>query len=173
MFETTIAVTEGETSSWKPLAKVDRECFACGPENKYGLRMNFESNGAMLRSRLTLEKQFCGWSNLIHGGILSTILDETMSWTVISLTGSFMLTKGMQVNYLKPVRVGMTVTATGQITKRIGDRKVEVEAEIADQDGRICATSSGEFVLFGREQFLRMGIMPEEEIDAMLANLSR
>ena len=163
MFEKTAITATDETSPWKPLAKVDRECFACGPE----------TNGTMLRSQLTLEKQFCGWSNLIHGGILSTILDETMSWTVISLTRKLILTKGMQINYLKPVRVGMTVTATGYIKRRISDRKVEVEAEIADMDGRICATSSGEFALFGREQFLRMGIMPEEEIDAMLANLSR
>jgi hypothetical protein len=63
---------------WRPLEKVDKECFGCGPENPHGLRMSFESDGKRLRSTVTLEKRFRGWSNHIHGGILSTMLDETM-----------------------------------------------------------------------------------------------
>lgn len=168
MFDST-PETAGETVPWKKLGNVDKKCFGCGPENPYGLQMKFESNGSRLRSRLTLDKRFRGWSNLIHGGILSTILDETMGWTVICLTGKFMLTKGMQVNYMKPVRVGMTVTATGYIRRRISDRKVEVAAEIVNADGQLCASSCGEFALFSRDHFLRMGIMPKAEIDAMLA----
>jgi uncharacterized protein (TIGR00369 family) len=165
------AETREETVSWRSLANVDKECFACGPDNPHGLQMRFESDGTRLRSKLTLEKQFRGWSNLIHGGVLSTILDETMSWTVICLTKKFMLTKGMQVNFIKPVRIGMTVTATGYIRERISERKIEVVAEITNEKGDLCASSSGEFALFSREQFLRMGIMPEEEIDAMLPSI--
>lgn len=157
---------------WRSLNNVDRECFGCGPDNPHGLKMCFESDGTRLRSRLTLDKRFRGWSNLIHGGVLSTILDETMGWTVISLTGRFMLTKGMQVNFIRPVRIGMSVTALGYIKNRIGERKVEVVAEIHDDKGQLLASSAGEFALFSREQFLRMGIMEEEEIDAMLASMA-
>ena len=76
---------------WKPLEGVDRECFACGVMNDYGLKMTFESYGEMLRSFLTVKPQFRGWSNLVHGGILSTILDETMSWSAIHLMQRFIL----------------------------------------------------------------------------------
>ena len=95
-----------EKKEWKPLASLDRNCFACGTENQHGLQMQFLSNGEELRSSLLLDPRFRGWSNLIHGGILATILDETMSWTILNLTKRFMLTSGMTVRYRKPVRVG-------------------------------------------------------------------
>ena len=164
--------TEPEDKLWQGLENIERECFACGTNNPQGLHMTFESNGTQVRSHLTLEKCFCGWSNLVHGGILATILDETMSWATLSLTGKLMLTKGMEIKFLRPIRVGTKITATGYIRKWLSERKVDVVAEISDETGKICATSSGEFPLFTKEQFLRMGIMEEEEIDAMLAILS-
>ena len=157
---------------WKPLASVDKECFACGPENSYGLKMCFESNGEKIHSRLSVKKDFRGWSNLVHGGILSTILDETMSWTVINFTGKFMLTRSMTVEFKKPVCVGAALTVTGYIKEKSSERKVLVVAEIHDEDGDVCATSEGDFALFSKKQFLRMAIMPEEDIEAMASVIS-
>lgn len=167
----TETIDKQKTSSWQLLTNVDKECFGCGRDNPHGLQMKFEFNGAQLRSKLILEERFRGWSNLIHGGVLSTILDETMGWTAICLTRKFMLTKGMQVNFIKPVRIGMSVTATGYIKEWINERKISVVAEIVSDEGEICASSSGEFALFSRDQFLRMNIMSGQEIDTMLASL--
>ncbi|WP_300667288.1 PaaI family thioesterase [Desulfoluna sp.] len=152
---------------WKPLPSVDRDCFACGTENSHGLQMTFESNGEQLRSTLIVKPRFRGWSNLVHGGILSTMLDETMSWTAIHLTERFILTKGMTVSFKKPVRVGTTLSMTGIIKERISERKARVVAEIRDEDGEICAASEGEFILFTLEEFGSMGIMSEEELTVM------
>lgn len=157
---------------WRQLKGVDRECFGCGAENHSGLKMSFATNGEKLRSIVTLDKRFRGWSNLIHGGVISTILDETMGWTVITVVRKFMLTKGMQVSFKKPIRIGMTVTATGYIKERINDRALVVVAEIYDESGDLCASSEGEFVLFEREQFLRMKIMPEEDMATMEAAMT-
>ena len=157
---------------WQPLAAVDRKCFGCGPENPHGLRMRFESNGTMLRSTVKMEQRFRGWSNLIHGGILSTLLDEMMGWTVIILTGKFMLTRSMKVAFRRPVYIGAVLTVTGSIKERVSDKRVLVQAEIRDEEGRVCAESEGEFALFNREQFLRMGIMPEADLDVMAAAIS-
>lgn len=156
------------TEQWRPLDGIDRECFGCGLENHHGLQMRFETDGDRLRSTLVLEKRFRGWSNLIHGGILSTILDESMGRTVLCLTGKFTLTKGMQIWFRKPVRIGMKLTVTSFIKERLSERKVVVVAEIHDESGTLCASSEGEFSLFTREEFLRMEIVPEEDIDAML-----
>jgi uncharacterized protein (TIGR00369 family) len=134
--------------------------------------MKFESNGKEVRSRLTLQPHFRGWSNLAHGGVLSTILDETMAWTVIHLTGKFMLTKGMNVAFKKPVRVGAQLTSTGFIKEKKDQRRVVAVAEIRDEAGELCASSKGEFVLFTKDQFEKMEIMPQEDIDAMAALVS-
>jgi len=157
---------------WKPLASVDKECFACGPENPHGLRMCFESNGGKIRSKLIVKQAFRGWSNLIHGGIISTMLDETMSWAVINFTGKFMLTRSMTVTFKKPVRVGAVLTVTGYIKEQSSERKALVVAEIHDEDGDLCAASEGDFALFSKKHFLRMAIMPEEDIEAMASAIS-
>ena len=159
-------------SQWLPLSRVDRTCFGCGTENPHGLQMKFESNGTQLRSKLIVEPWFRGWSNLVHGGVISTILDETMGWTVISLTRKFILTKGMNIAFKKPVRIGTHLTITGFIREHIGERRVLAVAEIHDEAGDLCASSEGEFVLFTKEQFLQMEIVPQEDIDAIGAAVS-
>ncbi len=172
MFEG-VPETSEQTARWQNLVGVDKECFACGLENPHGLHMKFETNGIQLRSKLKMEKRFRGWSNLIHGGILSTILDETMGWTVLCLTKQFMLTKGMKVAFKKPVRIGMEITVNGYIKEHVSQNKIVVVAEIRDEKDNICASSEGLFALFSREQFLRMGILPEEDLDAMVASIAQ
>ena len=159
-------------TNWKPLASIDKECFGCGPENSHGLKMSFESNGSQIRSKLLVNKTFRGWSNLIHGGILSTMLDETMSWTVINFTGKFMLTRSMTITFKKPVRVGAVLTVTGYIKKQSSERQAVVVAEIYDEHGDLCAVSEGDFALFSKKHFLRMGIMPKEDIEEMALAIS-
>ena len=159
-------------ADWKPLASIDKECFGCGPENSHGLEMCFESNGNQIRSKLVVKKTFRGWSNLIHGGILATMLDETMSWTVINFTGKFMLTRSMTVTFKKPVRVGAALTVIGFIKEQSSERQAVVVAEIYDEDGDLCAVSEGDFALFSKKHFLRMGIMPKEDIEEMALAIS-
>lgn len=161
-----------EEGFWRPLEAVDRQCFGCGPENPHGLQMRFASNGRMLRSTVQMEPRFRGWSNLIHGGILSTMLDEMMGWTVITLTGRFMLTRAMQVAFKRPVRIGAVLTVTGFIKEQVNEKRALVVAEIRDEAGELCVGAEGEFALFTREQFLRMRIMPEEDLATMEAAIS-
>ncbi len=59
----------------------DRGCFACGADNPIGLKMEFYSDGQTVFSWLTVSRRLCGWRNIIHGCIITTIMDEAMSWT--------------------------------------------------------------------------------------------
>jgi len=93
----------------------DHRCFACGPANAAGLHMRFLAGEDRVVSRLTIPEHLRGWSNLAHGGVLSTILDEIMSWTAIHLLRRVILTKSMTVNFKKPVYVEKPVEAVGRI----------------------------------------------------------
>ncbi len=156
-----------KSEDWVSLSGVDRNCFGCGFENPHGLQMKFESNGKKLRCKLDLPERFRGWGNLIHGGVLSTILDETMSWAAIYFSGKFILTKGMQVDFKLPVRIGMQLFSYGRIEEFVGKREVHVVAEIRGEDDKIYATSKGVFALFNKKQFLRMKIIPEKDLGLM------
>ena len=156
---------------WKPLPRLDKDCFGCGSENESGLQMTFETNGEQIRTQLTVPSQFRGWSKLVHGGVISTILDETMSWAAIILTKRFILTKKMTIEFQRPVYVGSSLCGIGSIKERAGERKAIVRGELFDDQGRLCATSEGEFVLYSKEQFAKLEILQEHYLEAMAASL--
>ena len=169
----TTTIGEENKDSWRQLENIDSHCFGCGPENSHGLQMRFATNGTMLRSQVTMAERFRGWSNLIHGGVLSTLLDEIMGWSVIILTGRFMLTRTITVTFKRPVRVGASLTITGWIKERVDDRRVLVAAEIREAGSdALCVAAEGEFALFTQEQFQRMRILPEEDLATMAAAIS-
>lgn len=153
--------------SWHALPNLDKHCFGCGTENHSGLRMTFSRSGDRLRTQLTISAQFRGWSSLVHGGVIATILDEVMSWTAIVVSKRFILTKNIKVNYHRPVYVGTKVTAIGSIGERNRERRARVAAELFDEEMRLCASAEGEFALFTKEQFERLAIIPEEELRMM------
>lgn len=78
-------------------------CFGCSPDNKQGLRLNFEVDGDFVVSRWQPEPQFQGWNNTLHGGIQATLLDELASWLVFVKLNTSGVTSKMEVKLRKPV----------------------------------------------------------------------
>jgi len=60
-------------------------------------------------SWLKVPDHLFGWDNLVHGGILSTILGEIMSWSALYLLKEMILTKSMTVAFVKPVFEGWSL----------------------------------------------------------------
>ena len=60
-------------------------CFGCSPINPSGLQMKFFTDDKTVFARVTVPDHLCGWNNVIHGGVLTTMLDESIPLT----TGEF------------------------------------------------------------------------------------
>ncbi len=144
----------------------DHNCFACGPSNPVGLAMKFYSDGASVVSWLQVGEHLCGWDNLVHGGVISTMLDEIMSWTIIHLLQKFILTKQITVEFLKPLYVNTPLRVEGRIRKTRNQRETIVEGLVTDEQRGPCARSVGTFALLTPEIAGRMKIMSPEAIDA-------
>jgi len=110
----------------------DRGCFVCGTDNPAGLQIQLEvdtENGAA-SSRVVLDHRFQGWQNVIHGGILATLLDEVAIYACRS-QGEQFVTAEINVRYRKPVPVGSTIDLKGRIIEmRRKLFKVESRIEI-------------------------------------------
>jgi acyl-coenzyme A thioesterase PaaI-like protein len=134
-------------------------CFACGTNNPIGLKMSLYRRGDSICSDVVLSRNHVGWENMAHGGILSTLLDEVMSWTVIYFKKSFLVTRRMQVRYLRPVPVEVPITAKGTITSDGNPRKCQAEAVLLDGEGTVLVKGQGEFALLSED---RLSDVPED-----------
>ncbi|MEJ2234211.1 MAG: hotdog domain-containing protein [Syntrophobacterales bacterium] len=128
------------------------DCFACGTNNPIGLKLNFYRQGDSVCSDVVLNRNHVGWQNMAHGGIISTLLDEIMSWTVIHFKRVFSVTRKIQVRYLKPVPVEVPVTVKGTITSDGTSRSCQAEAILLDSKGNILAKGEGEFVILSEDR---------------------
>lgn len=136
-----------------PIQKLQgHHCFACGTDNPIGLNMQFYRMGNMVCSDITLQRNHEGWEGMAHGGIISTLLDEVMSWTVLYFKRTFPVTRKMDVKYIKPVPLDVPLTARGRILDEPGNSKIEVRSEIVDAAGKLLVRSRGEFVMLAGNQ---------------------
>lgn len=137
-------------------------CFACSPDNPVGLKMNFEAGEDSVISQVVVPEHLCGWSNLVHGGVISTILDEIMSWSALHFLRSLVLTKSMNVSFLKPLNVGEKLKAVGQVLNQTGKHEALMEGKLYNPKGELCARAEGVFATFPPEVGNRFGIAMED-----------
>ena len=142
----------------------NHNCFGCSPVNPSGLQMRFFTDGSAVYSRVQVPEHLCGWSNIVHGGVLTTILDEVMSWSAITLLKRIALTRGIAVEFIKPVHVGSELKAEGRV-RETGDKNDAVtEGVLYDVSGEPCARASATFKVFSPAVARRLGIADEASI---------
>jgi uncharacterized protein (TIGR00369 family) len=142
----------------------NHNCFGCSPTNPAGLQMTFFTDGEALYSRVRVPEHLCGWSNIVHGGVLTTILDEIMSWSAIHLLKRIALTQSMSVEFIKPVRVAGVLDAEGRVRETPAKNDAVTEGVIYDSTGAPCARARANFKVFSPAVARRLRIADEASI---------
>jgi acyl-coenzyme A thioesterase PaaI-like protein len=120
-------------------------CFACGSLNTNGMGLVLHVEPRRCWTELTLERRFEGWDGIAHGGILCTILDEVMAWSLVG-EDNWGLTARINVEFKKPVEIGQAIRAEGWITDS-RRRIVDTAAHIVDpRTDVVLATATGVYV---------------------------
>ncbi len=154
------------TSERKYLPKLEsNRCIGCGSENPLGLDMSFYCVGKTVRSDVTLSKHHMGWENLAHGGMISTILDEIMGWTVLAFRRVFFVTRSIEVHYLRPVRVNVPLTTVGEIETDFAPKGCSTRGFLLDAEGTKLAEGRAEMVYLAEK---RLPLLPEQHRKGML-----
>ena len=137
-------------------------CFGCSPDNPAGFHLRFVSEGDDVVSRMVPGKQHQGPLGLMHGGLISTLADETAAWAVLAVTGKFGFTTHFEARFSRGVRVGVEAEARGRVTRN-GSRVVKSTVEIR-QESELCFTGDFTFVLLDRAgaEKLMGAPMPEQ-----------
>ena len=147
-------------------------CFACGPANPAGLRMRFAAESDRVVSNLIVPDHLRGWSNMVHGGVVSTILDEIMSWSAMHFFKSVILTKSITVEFKKPVHVGQKLKVVGTVAEVRNEREAVMAGQLYSQgEAEILAVSSGVFALLKPKVAIKMGIVDEQTLQELLPEI--
>ncbi len=116
------------------------ECFACGENHPFGLKLKFRYEDDNAIAEWDCPAVFAGYPGIIHGGIISTILDEAMAKIVIMKIGEAVTGK-MTVNYRKPLNVGAHISIIGTISETKG-RIIKTSAKIMAGDNLIAEATA-------------------------------
>ncbi len=129
---------------------VDR-CFVCGGENEAGLQISIVSGDGGARSEFQPDARWEGYPGVVHGGILSALLDDLMFHAIYAVIRQPVVTALMEVRFRHPAYIGSRLYCEGRAGKR-RHGLMEAEGEIRDQDGRLIATARSKFMIMAQTQ---------------------
>ena len=126
---------------WPRNADLARWCYACGDLNPIGLHLEFRMEDDWAVADFVAQQAHQGYPGYVHGGVVSSLLDEAMGWATYG-RGVWALTGKLETRFRDIVPTHELLTVRGAITKDRG-RTLEVIAELRDADGKLLADSKG------------------------------
>jgi len=117
-------------------------CFVCGEKNEIGLKIKFTTADGTAHAEYTPTRSFEGYKDVLHGGIVSALLDEVMIYAVFS-GGNLAVTSQMEVNFRKPAKIGEQLRLEGRV-KNVRGKLIFTEGSIVNRSG-VVATAKGKY----------------------------
>lgn len=124
--------------------KAYRQCFVCGQENPIGLHLTYEFDDREARAVIALDDDYGGYPGVVHGGIVTALLDEIMAKTVENL-GIWAVTASIEVHFRRATPVHTPLILTGKLVKG-KTRMFRTEAKLTLEDGTTLAEATAVFV---------------------------
>lgn len=121
-----------------------RMCFVCGRENPIGLKADFYVDGDRVYMDFTPQEQHQGYPGVMHGGLVSTMLDETVGRSAF-LQNMWVVTAKMELRFRQPVPIGQPLRVVGWIT-RVKGRLLEAKGQVILADGSVAVEAEGTYI---------------------------
>jgi acyl-coenzyme A thioesterase PaaI-like protein len=123
------------------LRQAARACFGCGYANPHGLQLKFDLVDGITVATFHPRPEHQGYPGLLHGGLISVILDEAIGWTTYG-RGVPTVTGKLSVRMREPVPVDAPLEVRAWITQE-RRRWTEARGELRSLDGRVFAEAEG------------------------------
>jgi acyl-coenzyme A thioesterase PaaI-like protein len=139
------------------LSGPSKNCFICGSDNPAGLKLCFkEEKRGLVTAEFTPQDHLNGFKGVLHGGIISAVLDDGMDWAIYSASRKWYVTAQMTVNFKKTIPVlevlklrAWVSTQEGGILDFTDQTKIKkiqfARAELTSLSGDVLASSEGKF----------------------------
>ncbi len=138
-----------------------RNCFVCGLENEYGLKLKFyETAPGVVEVHYVVPEHFQGYPGMVHGGITAALVDEALGRVHIGSNPDkvrFMYTAKISIQYRKPVPIGEPIKIVARAT-RSRQRSAFSEAKIFGPTGDLLIEAEAILLDVPPESFNETGI---------------
>lgn len=126
-------------------------CYVCGKENPLGFRVVFSAKNGRVTLRHVPELHRQGYLGVVHGGVISTLLDEAMGWAPTLVLKRMFVTAELTVRYLKPFPVerAMLIEAWPE---KVSRRMALVLGEVRDEAKQLYASAKGKYLPMSEEE---------------------
>ena len=135
-------------------------CFGCGGDNPNGLKIKsyWDADQVHVITRHLPDAQYCGWPDLVYGGLLAMLVDCHSNWTAmayhmraeeVAADGPRTIncvTGDLGIKYIKPTPMGVELTL-----------RARVEGPLARKSRIICEVYAGDtLTAIGDSVFVRV-----------------
>ncbi len=119
-------------------------CFVCGKKNAIGLKLCLYVENGQVMAEFSPREELCGFSGILHGGIISCVVDEALWWSSAVASGRLVVTKDLKVNYIKPLIIRKTYSVTADPPELSGEVYL-CRGRIVDRAGSLYAEGEGAY----------------------------
>ena len=123
-------------------------CLVCGdPQvNPNTLHRRFKVTGSGVEVDFKADSRHAGYEGIVHGGIITALLDETIGWAVAVERKKLFMTAELTVRFVRPLPINLPITVKGRSLEHKSRYSIG-EGEIVDSEGTVYAKASGKFFL--------------------------
>ena len=143
-------------------AKHDYNCFGCSPYNSTGLQLKFYEIDDYIESEWITATQYEGYPGAVHGGIISTMIDEIAAWVMYIKARCAGVTSRMSIRYRKPVNsLEEKIILRGKL-REVKRNLCYVDVWLLNANDEICAEGEVIYFAFSSEKSIEECFYPED-----------
>jgi acyl-coenzyme A thioesterase PaaI-like protein len=121
-------------------------CFACGGRNPFGLGLVYRQEGDAVVTEFTADERHQGFPGVVHGGIVATLLDETLE-RIGTLEGRWMMTGRLEVRFRRVAPINCSLLAMARVvSSRPRVLIARAVLRLADEPDGVIAEAQGAFL---------------------------
>ncbi len=147
-----------------------RSCFVCGEQNPIGLNLRFRIEDGpdgkqMVSTTVKFKPEHVGFVSWVHGGLIATVLDETMFWSAAVALKNLVACAQLEVRFFKPILPNVDIQVSAVVQTQYKNRLAITEATAIAHNGEILAKATGKYIPIPQDQKAKfhtdlVGILP-------------
>jgi uncharacterized protein (TIGR00369 family) len=125
----------------------NNNCFACGKENAHGLKLqfNYSPDKGKVETTFIPDSKYQGWKDMVHGGIIVTLLDEVMAKAAL-INGYIVLTGEITVKFKNPAKVNEPLSCEAEI-ESVKKKIIYARGVVYKKNGEVVAMATSKMFI--------------------------